>query len=159
MTSLFEVHLLGGAAVFFCLIAVCLFVILPLAVLGRGPCCRIMLALSLALAASPAMAQKPKAATASDACNPQVIFKTFNLQTFINNLQQCSVEDINAAIAVTPKDDQQALACFQTLLTVLNQQPGGGVFTALQTYRNARRTQVLGTCSQWLNSTIAPVQF
>jgi len=114
--------------------------------------------LALALLASPTFAQKPKAAV-SDACNPQTIFKSFNLTTFINNLQQCSVEDINAAIMITPKDDQQALACFNVLLGIVSNPPGGGVFTALQAYRNARRTQVLGTCAQWLNSTIAPVQF
>jgi len=115
--------------------------------------------LALALLASPTFAQKPRAAAVSDACNPQTIFKSFNLTTFINNLQQCSVEDINAAIMITPKDDQQALACFNVLLSIVQNPPGGGVFTALQAYRNARRTQVLGTCAQWLNSTIAPIQF
>ena len=126
---------------------------------------RIILSLCLAFAVSPALA-KPlgkappvRAAVVSDACNPQTIFKSFNLTTFINNLQQCSVEDINAAIAITPRDDQQALACFNVLLSIVQNPPGGGVFTALQAYRNARRTQVLGTCAQWLNSTIAPIQF
>lgn len=60
MTSLFEIHLLGGAFVFGCVLAFCLLVILPLAVLGSGPCCRAMLALAVALAVSPAMAQTDK---------------------------------------------------------------------------------------------------
>jgi hypothetical protein len=53
----------------------------------------------------------------------------------------CRTRRARPAILIRP------LACFNTLKTVLNQQPKGAVFTGLQTYCNARRTKVLGTCS------------
>jgi len=101
---------------------------------------------------SPVMAQ-------SDLCQPATIFNNFTLQTFLKNLKACSADDINAALSITPKDDAQAIACFTTLLPIVTAQKEGGVFATLQAFRNARRSQVLGICSQWLKSTIAPITF
>jgi hypothetical protein len=106
-------------------------------------------------------ANSSAAANPKNPCSPLTIFKGLTLENLIPRLNTCSTTDIADAIADANKQvpiDYTTLACLTPLQPLISAAQSGGVFMAIQTFRDARRNGVLTDCLNWINSTIAPIQ-